>query len=306
MHLIRVPAAIDAEFLAALPPGRRWQVGFPNVPEATSLIADEVGRDDVVLVPAGDAILRLRTIVDLLLSPFGCPWDREQTHASLRRSLLEEAYEFIDAVDAGDEAAMREELGDVLLQPVLHAAIAGRRGAFDLENAANAIADKLERRHPHVFGDVAVGGTDEVLQNWDAIKRTEGKTSALGGVPRAMPALDRAMTISRRAARAGFEWPDRDGVLAKLDEEVAEVREAIQGGDQGQIEGEIGDLLFTVVNLARWSKIEPEEALARMLDRFSARFARMEAEDSRPLADLSPEEWEDRWSRAKAAETGRA
>lgn len=304
MHLIRVPSLPDEAFLASLPLGTRWHASpLAALPESRPLVPDEVGKEDVVLIPEGDPMLRLRTIVDLLLSPYGCPWDKEQTHASLRKNLLEEAYEFLDAVDAADDGAMREELGDVLLQPVLHAAIAQQRGAFDLDGAAEAIAEKLERRHPHVFGDVTVGSTDEVLKNWDAIKRQEGKRSTLGGVSRAMPALDRAMTISTRAARAGFEWPDREGVFAKLDEELGEVREAFATGDPEKIEGEIGDLLFTVVNLARWSETEPEQALNRMLDRFSARFARMEAEDDQPLTELSPEAWEDRWSRAKAAES---
>ena len=307
MRLVTVPAAREAAFALSLPAGVRWHASNESRVEGSRLLlSDEVGKDDLVLIPEGDPMLRLRTIVDLLRSPHGCPWDREQTHTSLRKPLLEEAYEFIDAVDADDDPAMREELGDLLLQPILHAAIAKQRGAFDLDDAATAIADKLERRHPHVFGETEVTGTEDVLKNWDAIKRTEGKASALGGVPRAMPALDRAMTISRRAARVGFEWPDHAGVFAKLDEEVAEVREAFASGDQGRIESEIGDLLFTVVNLARWSKIEPEEALNGMLDRFSARFERMAAEDETALTELSPDEWEARWSRAKAVESGPA
>lgn len=303
MHLIRVPAEVDEAFLASLPSGTRWHTApTAIVPGSRPLVPDEVRKDDVVLVPADDPMLRLRTIVDLLLSPYGCPWDREQTHASLRKSLVEETYELIEAIDAGNDVAMREEMGDLLLQPVLHAAIAGRRGAFHLDHVAAAIADKLERRHPHVFGETTVCGTGEVLTNWDAIKRQEGKTPILGGVPRAMPALSRASEVSKRAARAGFEWPDQEGVFAKLDEEVAELREAIIGGDPARIESEIGDLLFTAVNLARWSKIDPEMALRGMLDRFSARFARMESEEGPPLVQLAPEEWEARWTRAKIAE----
>lgn len=267
------------------------------------LVPDEVGPNDAVLIPDGDPLLRLRTIVDLLLSPHGCPWDREQTHASLRKSLLEEAYEILDAIDSGDDDALQEELGDLLLQPVLHAGIARQRGAFDLDAVAERIADKLERRHPHVFGETAVSGTGEVLQNWDAIKRTEGKKAILAGVPRAMPALSRALEVSKRAARAGFEWPDIEGVWAKFDEETAELREALASGDRQKIEAETGDLLFTAVNLARWSGVDPEMALRAMLDRFTTRFNAMQSEGETPLADLTADEWEARWNRAKARET---
>ncbi len=286
-----------------LPPGRVFaHSAFGAIPGTEPLVPDSVGPEDAVLIPDGDPLLRLRAIVDLLLSPHGCPWDREQTHASLRKSLLEEAYETIDAIDAGDDAALREELGDLLLQPVLHAGIARARGAFDLDGVAGAIADKLERRHPHVFGEASVGGTGEVLSNWDAIKRAEGRTAILSGVPRAMPALSRALEVSKRAARAGFEWPDREGVFAKLEEETTELREAIASGDAAAIEAETGDLLFTAVNLARWSGVDPEMALRGMLDRFTARFAAMEAESGPPLGELSPEDWEARWRRAKASQ----
>ena len=286
----------------SIPPGRVF--AHPSLGPLTGtepLVSNNVGPWDTVLIPDGDPILRLRTIVDLLLSPNGCPWDREQTHESLRKSLLEEAYETLDAIESGEDDALREELGDLLLQPLLHAGIARERGAFDLDSVAAAIADKLERRHPHVFGETAVSGTGEVLQNWDAIKRSEGKAAILSGVPRAMPSLSRALEISKRAARAGFEWPDMAGVWAKLDEEAAELKEALASGDPARIESETGDLLFTAVNLARWSGVDPEMALRAMLDRFSARFAAMEAEPGPPLADLPPEEWDARWKRAKLA-----
>lgn len=303
MILVRIEAGIPGD----LPSGRRWHAD-PTHPSfagsgSEALREDEVGPDDVILVP-DDPMTRLRTIVRLLLSPHGCPWDREQTHASLRGHLIEEAHEAAAAIDSGDLDALREELGDVLLQPILHAAIAARRGDFDLDDVATRLADKLERRHPHVFGDSGASTTADVLRQWDRLKKEEGDApkALLEGIPRATPALVRALAISRRAARAGFEWPDREGVFAKLDEEIAELREAIVVGDPAAIEGEIGDLLFTAVNLARWSNVDPEAALARMLDRFQTRFSRMEAEDDTPLSELSAEAWDARWRRAKEAE----
>lgn len=255
-----------------------------------------------LLLPAPDAtpLGELAYVVDRLLGPGGCPWDREQTHETLRKHLIEEAYETIDAIDAGDLEALREELGDLLLQPVLHAGIRRAAGGWGIDDVARGIVDKLVRRHPHVFGDTTVSSTEDVLRNWEAIKRTEGKESVLKGVPRSMPALARALLVSKRAARAGFEWPSMEGVLEKLDEEEREVREALASGDLAHIEAEIGDLLFTVVNVARWAKVDPEEALRGMLDRFTRRFERMETLASSPLGELDPATWDALWNRAKA------
>lgn len=237
-------------------------------------------------------------VVDRLLGPGGCPWDQEQTHESLKKYLLEESYELMDAIDSGDEANLREELGDVLLQPLMHAQMEKRDGNWDIEDVAQQVADKLIHRHPHVFGDLAVADADEVLRNWDRIKLAEsdGPRSILEGVPRAMPALARALTISKRAARAGFEWPDVDGVWEKLDEEIAEFRAASTPEEQAD---EMGDILFTVVNLARWHKLDAEDSLQRMLNRFTARFQQMESLADVPLGDLSPAEWDRLWVRAK-------
>jgi tetrapyrrole methylase family protein/MazG family protein len=242
-------------------------------------------------------------VVTRLLGPGGCPWDQAQTHATLKKYLLEESYELMDAIDAADDDRMREELGDVLLQPLMHAQMRQRDGAWGADDVAQGIIDKLVRRHPHVFGDVDVADADEVLRNWDSIKQTEkGKAdSILTGVPRAMPALLRAYDISKRAARAGFEWPTFEAVWEKFAEEERELREALASGDAAAIESELGDLLFTVVNLARWAKVEPEEALRRMLDRFTARFMEMERRSDRPLRDLSPEAWDDLWNAAKVS-----
>lgn len=242
-------------------------------------------------------------VVDRLLGPGGCPWDQEQTHETLKKHLIEEAYEVLEAIDSGDASKLREELGDLLLQPIMHAQMEKLAGNWDIEIVAHEIAEKLVRRHPHVFHDTEVADADEVLRNWDAIKKAEKggqeATSILAGIPKALPALARAHATSVRAARAGFEWPDLDGVFAKLDEEVAELRAAISGGDAGEMESELGDLLFTVVNIGRWLKLDSEDALRKMVSRFSDRFMAMEAATSIPLAQLSTEEWDELWQAAK-------
>lgn len=251
------------------------------------------------------AFSRLVAVVDRLLGPGGCPWDIEQTHSSLKRYLLEEAYELMDAIDSGDNDRMREELGDLLLQPLMHSQMERRDGAWGIEEVAQGIADKLVRRHPHVFGDTEVADSAEVLRNWDAIKKQEsGKAdSILAGVPRAMAALLRAHEVSKRAARVGFEWPNLIAVFDKLGEERRELQEAVASGNAESIESEIGDLLFTVVNIARWLKVEPEEALRKMLDRFTDRFQAMESAAEMPLRDLTPEQWDELWRLAKSEES---
>ena len=255
-----------------------------------------------LLIPTPDAtpLGELVHVVERLLGPGGCPWDQEQTHATLKKSLVEETYEAIDAIDSGDLEALREELGDLLLQPALHAGIRKSAGGWGIDDVARGIVDKLVRRHPHVFGDTVVAGTDDVLRNWEAIKKKEGKASVLEGVPRSMPALARALVVSKRAARAGFEWPSMVEVLEKLDEELREVREALAERDPDHIESEIGDLLFTVVNVARWAKVDPEEALRRMIDRFTRRYRRMEVLAGSSLESLDPQAWERLWNQAKA------
>ncbi len=240
-------------------------------------------------------------VVDALLGPNGCPWDKEQTHETLKKHMVEESYEVLEAIDSGDPAALCEELGDFLLQAVMHAQMDAIEGYYDIDDVIRGITDKLVRRHPHVFGDVSVAGSEEVLSNWDAIKKSEkgGERSALAGVPKAMPSLLRAHEISKRAVRVGFEWQAMEDVFSKLNEEVGELRNAIATGSATEIEGEIGDLLFTVVNIARWLKVEPEEALRKMVDRFSSRFIKMEKLATKPLRKLSFEEWDALWERAK-------
>lgn len=245
----------------------------------------------------------LAHLTDRLLGPGGCPWDQEQSHETLKKYLLEEVYEVFEAIDTGDLNHFREELGDLLLQPFLNAQISARDGGFSIQDVAQTITDKLIRRHPHVFGDVVATDTEAVLRNWAEIKRLEkkeGPLSTLDGVPPAMPALFRALQISKRAAKQGFEWPDYASVLEKLREELAELEEAVAGSDPARIEAELGDVLFTVVNLARWQRVDPEEALRKMLARFERRYRRMESLAEGPLADLTSEAWEQLWQMAKS------
>ncbi len=263
---------------------------------------------DAVLFPATEAsehvgIGGLVRIVDRLLGPGGCPWDQAQTHESLKKYLIEECYELIEAIDEQDAAAMREELGDVILQPIMHAQMAAGRGEFNTFEVATEIGEKLIRRHPHVFGDVVAEDESAVLKNWDAIKKAEkgeAPKSALSGLPKGMPALSRALEVSKRAARLGFEWKEFEHVWDKFHEEEQELRAALAGGNKAEIEAEFGDLLFTVVNLARWAKVDPEDALRTMLNRFSRRFECMERMSTAPLDQLDPQQWDDLWRAAKA------
>jgi tetrapyrrole methylase family protein/MazG family protein len=224
----------------------------------------------------------------------------------LRPYLLEEAYEVLDAINTGDDAKLCEELGDVLLQVVLHAQLAREESRFDIQDVVSSQCEKLVRRHPHVFGDVQVADSDEVLRNWERIKAEENshapKQSVMDGVIPSLPALVFAMEVSKRAVKVGFEWPDLNGVLDKFREEQEELAEAIAQGDRARIEAEIGDLLFTLVNIARHLKVDAEQALHAMVRRFIVRFQQMEAmarEQGRPLEQLSLEEWDALWEAAK-------
>lgn len=265
---------------------------------AEQLIARGVQLTDMsdVIVVKASPLDELVHLVDRLLGPGGCPWDQAQTHESLKRHLLEETYEVLEAIDTGDAVKMAEELGDLLLQPVMHGQMASD---FDTQQIAETIVEKLIRRHPHVFGDVQASDPETVLKNWDQIKSREKGSepeSRLAGIPSAMPALSRAYEVSKRAARAGFEWPDIEAVWEKLREEEAEVRQAV---GSKHVASEIGDLLFTAVNVARWLEVDPEDALRSMVDRFTARFKLMEALTEKPLQELTMEEWDQLWSAAK-------
>src|SRR5262249_46867275 len=215
-------------------------------------------------------------------APDGCPWDREQTFATLRRYAIEEACEVVDAIDGGDRDELRTELGDLLLQVVFQAELARAEGSFGPDDVVAAICDKLVRRHPHVFADQPVSDADEVLRNWERIKAAEQKDGKkkrgglLGGVPRSLPALTRAQPIGEKVARVGFDWPDARGSRAKVSEELTELDQAIASGDQDRIEAELGDVLFALVNLSRHVKVDAEGALRRTIDKFSRRFAHVE------------------------------
>lgn len=245
-------------------------------------------------------------IIARLRAPGGCPWDREQTHETLRTYLLEETYEVLDAINTRDDVKLCEELGDVLLQVVLHAQLASEQNRFDIQDVIWQECEKLVRRHPHVFDDLEVADSAEVLRNWERIKAEENnhisKQSVMDGVVPSLPALAFALEVSKRAVKVGFEWPDLQGVLDKFREEQEELAEAIAQGDRHRIEAEIGDLLFTLVNIARHLNVDAEQALHAMVRRFIVRFRQMEAmaqAEDKPLDQLTLEEWDALWERAK-------
>jgi tetrapyrrole methylase family protein/MazG family protein/ATP diphosphatase len=263
---------------------------------------------------AGASFPRLVELMQRLLADDGCPWDREQTLETLRRYVLEEACEVIDAIDRGDRQELCGELGDLALQIVFQAELARREGAFGPDDVVASICEKLVRRHPHVFGDEKVDGSAHVLQNWERIKAEErrdknDKRGVLGGVPRSLPALTRSQRIGEKVARVGFDWPDTAGSRAKVGEELGELDRAIASGDKAAIEAELGDTLFALVNLARHVDVDAEGALRRTAEKFTRRFAHVEArvdENHGGFASKTarvPLEVLDRyWEEAKAAE----
>ncbi len=257
-----------------------------------------------------EALQQLIDVVAQLRSPNGgCPWDLAQTPQTLIPYVIEEAYEVVDAIQSGDKDAIAEELGDLLLQVVLQAQIATEAGEFTLKEVAQGITQKLIRRHPHVFGDVEVQGVEDVRQNWEQIKAAEkGESSAdaqqlsrkLSRYARTLPPLMAGMKISQKAAAAGFEWENIDGVWAKFHEELAEFQQAIAQESPEQQQAELGDLLFTLINLARWYKLDPAEALQGTNKRLIQRLEKMEAVADRPLSDYTLDELENLWQQAKA------
>lgn len=251
-----------------------------------------------------------------LRGPGGCPWDREQTFDTIKRHTLEETYEVFDAIERGDWPALKDELGDLLLQVLFYAEMANEAGYFTLEDVANNLSEKLIRRHPHVFGDVEAADANAVLRNWEQIKQEEKRTkeeagaeSMLDEVPRSMPAMLEASKLGSKAAKVGFDWPSVDGLFDKLAEETAELRAELADGSQHErVEEELGDLLFTAVNLARHLRVDPEFALRRTNAKFRKRFAAMESEAGgrAQMEAMSAEELEQLWSRAKNAHVNRA
>jgi MazG family protein len=257
---------------------------------------------------AGEKFQRLVEIMARLRSPEGCPWDRDQTFDSIKPYTLEETYEVLDAIDRREWGDLAEELGDFMLQAVFYAQMASEQQLFRIEDALEAINTKLVRRHPHVFGEETAGTPDEVLKIWGKAKAKEkedkgqGAESLLAGVPRALPALVEAQQIASRAAKVGFDWENPDQVLEKLHEELAEIDDARRNAGQSELEDEVGDLLFVVVNLARFFKVDPEQALRRANGKFRQRFGHVErrlAEQGKTPAESTIEEMEALWQEAK-------
>lgn len=253
----------------------------------------------------GSQLERLRAIMHRLRAPGGCPWDAEQTHTTLIPNLIEEAYETVDAIERSDMADLKEELGDLLLQVVFHAEIAEGGGRFNLDDIARGISDKLVRRHPHVFATSGANTTDAVLQQWEEIKRSEKgdeEKPYLHGVGKGLPGLLRATKLQKKAAKIGFDWPVETGVLAKIREELWELQSAIDAQDMSAVADELGDLMFSVVNLARFRKIDPEILMKTANDKFENRFNAMEkilAAKGTPLEKATTHQMEDAWEQAK-------
>lgn len=292
-HPLRV---VDAEGVAA-----DLTLGLLGTPGHDSPVS-------AIYIPAleaGTSLSAFQEIVAHLRAPDGCPWDKKQTHQTLRQHLLEESYEALAAMDAEDTVGMAEEFGDLLLQIVLNAQIANESGSFTLSDVIKGIHDKIVRRHPHVFGDRQVDGVEEVLKNWEQLKEQERQLNGeiekgiLDGVPLSFPALNQAQEYQDRAARVGFDWPEIKGVLDKLVEEIEEIRRASDGEERAS---EIGDLFFVMVNFARWQGVDAESVLREANARFKRRFGHIERrarEEKRPLTEMTLEEMEALWQEAK-------
>lgn len=244
---------------------------------------------------------KLIETVKILRSPQGCEWDRAQTHKSLKPNMLEEAYEAVDAIDSGDMANLREELGDVLLQVLLHSQIADDDGHFNLDDVSKELNEKLIHRHPHVFGNTKVASTQDIIDNWDILKKEEKKDrkSAMDGISKSQSALMSAQKISKRAVKQGFEWPNEESLYECIQSEINEFKEAEQEKDFNHMEEEYGDILFAMVNLARWNKIDAEQALLKANKKFMARFRKMEELAKKPLTEYDFNEYDTLWNSAK-------
>ena len=240
-------------------------------------------------------------VIRVLRSENGCVWDRAQTHESLRPNMLEEAYEAVEAINKGDILNLREELGDVLLQVLLHSQIASEANEFNIEDVAKELKDKLIHRHPHVFGNAKADTPDEVIKNWEILKQEEKKDrkSQMDGIPKSLPALVAAQKISKRAVKVGFEWDKVETLLDCIKSEYEEFKEAVAPKDKTSMEDEMGDILFATVNLARWYKIDAEQALLKANQKFMKRFRKMEELSVKPLEEYSFEEYDKLWKSAK-------
>ncbi len=256
--------------------------------------------------PTGERFDDLVSIMERLRGEGGCPWDREQTRESLKPFLIEEAYEVVEAIDEKDPEKLKEELGDLLFQVLFHAQVAAERGEFTIAEVLAEAADKMVRRHPHVFAGGTASTAREVLERWEELKRQERNAvaiaSALDGVPKELPGLLRAQRLQDKASRAGFDWPEISGVMAKVEEELAELQAAIRRAASAEIEFELGDLLFSLVNLARFLNLSAEDAIRKSIARFVARFRHMEEvveRGGRRMREVGPEELERLWEEAK-------
>lgn len=247
-----------------------------------------------------NAFLRLVSIMDELREK--CPWDRKQTIESLRQMTIEETYELADAITDGDWKGIKEELGDLLLHVIFYAKIGSEQERFQLEEVINGISEKLITRHPHIYGDVKVSNEEDVKKNWEKIKLKEGKKSVLGGVPRSLPATVKAMRLQEKAKQVGFEWENRDQVWEKVEEEMGELKEAIATADPGKVEEEMGDVFFSLINYARFLRVDAENALERTNKKFIHRFTQMEQaalQQGRDLSGMSLEEMDAIWNSIK-------
>ena len=248
----------------------------------------------------------LARVMERLRAENGCPWDRKQTHESLKPYLIEEAYEVISAIDSGNDDELKEELGDLLLQIVFHAQIAKEEDRFDIDDVAKTIVEKLIRRHPHVFGDVKVSGSDEVLQNWEKIKKEEGKESIFDGVPEGLPSLLKARRVQEKAKRVGFDSDNIEGTLDKVKEEFDELSEAIKIGKKEKISEEFGDLLFSLVNVSRFLDIDAEDSLRQTIEKFMKRLKNVEKiiknKGSKDLKNYTLNELDEIWEDVKRKE----
>ena len=246
-------------------------------------------------------------IMRILRAPGGCPWDAEQTHESIKKNLIEETYEVIEAINKNDKELLCEELGDLLMQVVFHAQMENESGEFDFDAVSDGVCKKLIERHPHVFGEVSISGVDDVLTNWDAIKRKskgqKSTTESMLSVPRELPALMRATKLQKKAADVGFDWDDVSGALDKLEEEISELRQAIDNKDSANISEELGDVLFSAVNVSRFVKTDAEEALTASSDKFLSRFTEVEKlakERNIDMKSVGIDELDKLWDEAKA------
>lgn len=251
---------------------------------------------------AENSFQKLIDIMKKLRSCDGCPWDREQTHESLKQYLIEECHEVIETIDKKNFKSLKEELGDLLLQPVFHAQIAAENDEFTIFDVVESINEKLIRRHPHVFGNKKINTSEEQKVHWEKIKRSEGKKSAIDGVPKTLPSLLRAHRLQQKAATVGFDWDKTDQVWDKIFEEIDELKNAITTGEKNKIEEEFGDLLFSLVNLSRFLKTNPEENLRRASDKFCERFRKIEeviSNEKKNIENMSLEELDKIWNSIK-------